>query len=82
MLLVPSSLQVWRQSADMNHYYLRSKVPLDPVDHVVEPSDDSVTFLYSEPGGTPDLLTFAGPGRIDQTVLTSFLSVAGQLLPP
>jgi hypothetical protein len=54
-LLVPSSLQLRRRSADMNHYHLRSKIPLEPVDHVVDPSDDSVTFLRSESGGTARL---------------------------
>jgi hypothetical protein len=45
-LLVPSSTQVRRQSADMNHCHLRTKVSLDLVDHVVDPSDVSVTFLF------------------------------------
>jgi hypothetical protein len=30
-LPVPSSLQVWRPSADANRHQLRSKMPLDPV---------------------------------------------------
>jgi hypothetical protein len=45
-LLVPSSLQVWRHSAYMSHYHLRTKVALDLVDHVVDPSDALVTFLF------------------------------------
>jgi hypothetical protein len=31
-LLVLNSPRVWHQSADMNHYHLRCKVPLDPVE--------------------------------------------------
>jgi hypothetical protein len=54
-LLVPSSLQIRRHSADMNHHHLRSRVPLDPEDHNVDPSDVSVTFLCYEPGGTARL---------------------------
>jgi hypothetical protein len=51
-LLVPSSPQVRHQSAHMSHYHLCSKVALDPVDHVVDPSGDLLTFLWSGSGGT------------------------------
>jgi hypothetical protein len=45
-LLVPSSPQVRRQSVQVRHYHLRSKVALGLVDHVVDPSDALVTFLF------------------------------------
>jgi hypothetical protein len=45
-LLVPSSPQVRRQSVHMSHYHLRSKVALDLVDHVVDPSGALVTLLF------------------------------------
>jgi hypothetical protein len=35
----------------MSHYHLRSKVALDLVDHVVDPSDALVTFLFLGVGG-------------------------------
>jgi hypothetical protein len=38
-LLVPGSPQVRRQSVNMSHYDLRSKVALDLVDRVVDSSD-------------------------------------------
>jgi hypothetical protein len=45
-LLVPSSPQVRCQSVHMSHYHLRSIVALGLVDHVVDPSDALVTFLF------------------------------------
>jgi hypothetical protein len=33
-LLVPSSFQVWRSSADANHYHLRSQMPLGLVEMI------------------------------------------------
>jgi hypothetical protein len=45
-LLVPSSPQVRRQSVQMYHHHLRSKVALDLVDHAVDPGDASVLLCY------------------------------------
>jgi hypothetical protein len=44
-LLVPSSPQVWRQSAQVDHNHLGVGMPLDPVDHVVDTGDEVERFF-------------------------------------
>lgn len=41
-LLVLSSTQVWLQYVQMNRRRLSSRMPLHPIDHVVDPGDNLV----------------------------------------